>query len=161
MPKKPARKPSLTTEMQDQIRTEFSLGAGVIELANKYNRSKSIISRIIKGIGRENEKLANSLAELNQEIGTRKEHEQHLILQRSEQIQQIKDGTLKGTLYNLKRTLNKLNNLKDDEINFNDLGQVQGVMTKANALVEPKALIENNTTNNTQNNSLTVVFVEP
>ncbi len=150
MAKKPARKPSLTSAMQDQIRTEFSLGAGVIELAKKYDRSKSIISRIIKGIGRENEKLANSLAELNQEIGTRKEHEQHLIIQRSEQIQKIKEGTLKGTNYIIKRTLNKLNNLKDDEITFNDLGQSQGVMTKAHALIEPK--VANQVNVNTQVN---------
>ena len=158
MAKKPARKPSLTPAMQDQIRTEFGLGAGVIELSNKYSRSKSIISRIIKGIGRENEKLANNLAEINQEIGTRKEHEQHLIIQRSEQIQKIKEGTLKGTEYIINRTLRKLKGLEDEQVSFNELYQTQGVMGKAHAIVEPKALIEANTT---LVNSLTVVFVEP
>jgi len=157
--KKPARKPTLSLAVKDQIRTEFSLGAGVIELAKKYDRSKSIVSRIIKGIGRENEVLANNLAEINQEIGTRKEHEQHLILQRAEQIQKIKEGVIKGTSYIIKRTLNKLNNSNDDKISFNDLLQSQGVMTKAHAIVEPKALIEANTTNNTQFN-LVVEFVE-
>lgn len=147
MAKKPARKPALTSTLRDQIRTERSLGAGVIELAKKYDRSKSIISRIIKGIGHENERLANSLAELNQEIGTRKEHEQHLILQRSEQIQKIKDGITKGTNYIISRTLNKLNNLNDDEINFNDLSQSQGVMSKANAIVEPKVANQVNVNN--------------
>lgn len=136
MPKKPARKPSLTPAMQQQIRIEYSLGAGVIKLSDKYDRSKSIISRIVKGIGRENEKLANSLAKINQEIGTRKEHEQHLIIQRSQQIQEIKDGTIKGTKYIIDRALNKLDNLKDDKINFNDLLQTQTVMTKAYALVD-------------------------
>lgn len=156
MAKKPARyKPSLNPVMQDQIRTEYSLGAGVIELAKKYDRSKSIISRIIKGIGRENEKLANSLAELNQEIGTRKEHEQHLIIQRSEQIQKIKDGTLKGTQYIVNRTLEKLQSLTDEQVNFNELHQTQNIMVKAHTIAEPKALIENNTVN------LIVEFIEP
>lgn len=150
MAKKPARKPSLSLAIQDQIRTEYSLGAGVIELSKKYDRSKSIISRIVKGIGHENEKLAKSLAGINQEIGTRKEHEQHLILKRSEQIQKIQQGTIKGTNYVIQRTLKKLNNLNDDEITFNDLGQVQGVMTKANALVEPKVVNQVNV--NTQIN---------
>ncbi len=161
MSKKPARKPSLTPAMQDQVRTEYGLGAGVNELARKYNRSKSIISRIVNGISRDDEKLANSLAEINQEIGTRKEHEQHLILQRSEQIKKIKDGTIKGTDYIIKRTLNKLNNLKDDEINFNDLSQSQGVMTKAHTLVEPKVANANQVNVNTQVNSIVVQFVDP
>ncbi len=159
MPKKPARKPTLTPIMQDQIRTEYRLGAGVNALARKYDRSKSIISRLVNGISRDDEKLANSLAEINLEIGTRKEHEQHLILQRSEQIQKIKDGTIKGTDYIIKRTLKKLKGLNDDKVNFNELLQTQTVMTKANALVEPKTLIGNNN-NNTQVN-LVVQFVDP
>lgn len=150
MAKKPARKPALTPILQDQIRTEYSLGAGVTELAKKYNRSKSIVSRIIKGIGRENEKLANSLAEINQEIGTRKEHEQHLIIQRSEQIQKIRDGTLEGTEYIVKRTLGKLQDLKDEQVSFNELYQTQGVMGKAHALIEPK--VANQVNVNTQVN---------
>jgi hypothetical protein len=159
MAKKPARKPSLTPAMQHQVRTEYGLGAGVIELAKKYDRSKSIISRLVNGISRDDEKLANNLAKINQEIGTRKEHEQHLILQRSEQIQKIKDGTIKGTDYIIKRTLEKLEGLSDDKVNFTELLQTQTVMTKAHAIAEPKALIENKITNNTQFN-IVVEFVE-
>lgn len=141
--KKPARKPALSPEIQSQIRTEYSLGTGVVELSRKYDRSKSIISRICKGIGHENEKLANSLADINQEIGTRKEHEQHLIIQRSKQIQKIKDGVIKGTSYIMGRALNKLQDTKDDEVTFQDLNQVQGVMNKASAIVEPKTPLVN------------------
>lgn len=159
MPKKPARKPSLTPVMQEQIKAEYGLGATVAELSRKYDRGSSIISRLVNNVSRDGEKLANKLAEVRADIGTLPENEQNLIMKRSEQIQKIKEGTLKGTNYIIQRTLNKLNNLKDNQINFNDLSQSQGVMTKANALIEPKpALIENNTTNNTQVN-LTVEFV--
>lgn len=160
MAKKPARKPSLTPEMQDQIRTEYGVGATVAELSKKYDRGTSIISRLINGVSRNGERLAHRLADVQRDIkGTHTRHEQSLILQRSEQIQQIREITLKGTTYIANRTLNKLNNLQDDEINFNDLSQSQGVMTKANALIESKTLIENNTTNNTQ--VIVVEFVEP
>lgn len=161
MPKKPARKPSLTPAMQDQIKMEYGVGSTVAELAKKYDRGTSIISRITNSVSRDGEKLAHRLADVQRDIkGTHTGHEQSLIIQRSEQIQQIRDITLKGTGYIAKRTLNKLNGLEDDQTNFNDLLQAQGVMTKANALIEPKALVENNTTNNTQFN-LTVKFVEP
>lgn len=146
--------------MQDQIRTEYGLGATVAELSRKYNRGTSTISRFTNGVSRDGEKLAHRLADVQRDIqGTYTEHEQHLILQRSEQIRAIKEGTLKGTNYIAQRTLEKLNGLQDDEINFNDLSQAQGVMTKAHAIAEPKALIENKNTINTQVN-LVVEFVD-
>jgi len=161
MAKKLARKPNLSLEAKNQIRVEYGLGATVAELSRKYDRGTSIISRLTNGVSRDGEKLAHRLADVQRDIkGTYTEHEQSLIVQRSEQIQQIRDLTLKGTDYIAKRTLSKLHGLKDSKTKFNDLLQAQGVMTKANALVEPKkALIENNTTNNTQN--LVVEFVDP
>ncbi len=142
MAKKAKRKPNLTPIIQDQIRTEYGLGATVAELSRKYDRATSIISRLINGVSREGEKLAYRLADVKRDIkGTHTGHEQSLIIQRSEQIQQIRDITLKGTGYIAKRALNKLSNLNDDKINFNDLSQAQGVMTKANTLIEPKVAI--------------------
>lgn len=151
MAKKPARKPTLSPTMKDQIRTEYGLGATVAELSKKYDRGTSIISRLINGVSRDGEKLAHRLADVQRDIkGTHTGHEQSLILQRSEQIQKIRDITLKGTGYIAKRTLNKLNKLNDDETNFNDFLQAQGVMTKANALIEPK--VANQVNVNTQVN---------
>ena len=160
MAKKPARKPSLTPAMQDQIRAEYGLGATVAELSRKYERGSSIISRLTNSVSRDGEQLANKLAEVRADIGTRPDNEQSLIIQRSEQIQKIKEVVLKGTNYIAGRALNKLNKLKDDKTSFNDLLQTQTIMSKAHAIVEPKALIENNTMNNTQVN-LVVEFVEP
>lgn len=161
MAKKPARKPSLTPVMQEQIKAEYGLGATVAELSRKYGRGSSIISRYVNNVSRDGEKLANKLADVRADIGTRPDNEQRLILQRAEQIQKIKEVVFKGTDYIARRTLNKLSDLKDNKINFNDLSQAQSVMSKAHLIVEPKALIENNTTNNTQNNNLVVEFVEP
>jgi hypothetical protein len=158
MAKKPARKPALTPTMQDQIRTEYGLGATVAELSIKYDRGNSIISRFINGVSRDGEKLAHRLVDVQRELkGTHTEHEQSLILQRAKQIQEIQSLSLKGTNYITQRTLKKLQSETDDEINYNDLAQAQGVMTKANAIVEPKTTIENQT--NTQVN-LTVQFVK-
>lgn len=158
MTKKPARKPALSLEQKDKIRAEYRLGATVAELSRTYNRSTSIVSRITttNGVSQEGEKLANRLADVKGEIGTHSGHEQYLILERSKQIIEIKDLTIEGTEYIARRTLKKLQNSKDDKINFNDLSQAQGVMTKANALVEPKIAIENNTQIN-----LVVQIVDP
>jgi hypothetical protein len=162
MAKKTARKPTLSVVQKDQIRAEYRLGATVAELSRTYNRATSIISRITttNGVSPEGEKLANRLADVRGEIGTHSGHEQYLILERSKQIIEIKDLTIKGTEYIAKRTLKKLQDAKDDTINFNDLSQAQGIMVKAHSIVETKALIENNTTNNTQFN-LVVQFVDP
>lgn len=151
MTKKSARKPSLTLAMQNQIKSEYGLGATVAELARKYDRGTSIISRLTNGISRDGERLAHRLADVQRDIkGTHTGHEQSLIIQRSEQIEKIRNITIKGTGYIAKRTLKKLDNLDDDETTFNDLSQAQGVMTKANALVEPK--VANQVNVNTQVN---------
>jgi len=136
MAKKPARKPSLTPMVQDQIRIEYGRGDTVAELSRKYDRGTSIISRIINGVSRDGEKLANRLAEVRADLGTRPDNEQTLIIQRSEQIQKIKERAIKGTNYIMGRTLNKLQGLDDEKINFNDLSQAQGVMNKASALID-------------------------
>jgi transposase-like protein len=158
--KKKQQRRTLSKEFKEQIRSEYSLGSTQIALSKRYNCNRSIISRIVNGMSRDGEKLASNLATVNQELATYKQHEQHAIIQRSEQIAKIKEATLKGTNYIIGRTLIKMQGLKDDEINFNDFAQAQGVMTKADAMVSPKTAIET-TTNNTQVNNITVQFVEP
>lgn len=153
MAKKPARKPSLTPTMKDQIRNEYGLGATVAELSRKYDRGTSIISRLINGVSRDGEKLANRLAEVRADIGTRPDNEQHLIFQRSDEIHKIKEGAIKGTLYIQNRTLNKLSNLEDKKLDFNDLLRAQLLMNKANDIVKDKETVKDN------ENNLTVEFL--
>ena len=137
--KKQKYQPRLTNVIRDQIRFEYSCGATLTELVSKFERGKSIVSRIINGVTRDGEQLANKLADVNREIGTHSAHEQVLIRKRSRHIEQIKDFTLKGTEYITGRTLKKLDSMSDDEITFNDLNQSQNVMHKAHAMVNPKA----------------------
>jgi hypothetical protein len=152
MAKKPARKPTLSSEQKDKIRAEYRLGDTVAELSRAYNRGTSIISRIVNtnGVSREGEMLASRLADVRGDIGIQSGREQYLILERAKQLKEIKDLTIKGTQYIAERTLKKLKGSSDVKINFNDLLQSQGIMTKANALVEPK--IANQVNVNTQVN---------
>lgn len=157
--KKKQTRRTLSKEFKEQIRHEFSMGATQSDLVRRYDRHKSIISRIVNGMSRRGELLASNIATVNQELATYKQHEQEAILQRSQEIEKIKETTLRGSKYIIRRTLSKLIKLKNYEINFNDLAQAQGVMSKANAMVSPKSTIENNI-NNAQTN-LTVQFIEP
>lgn len=145
------RKPSLSLIIQDKIRTEYGEGATCAELARKYHRGTSIISRYINGVSREGENLAHRIADVRRDIDTHTGHEQTLIIKRSKEIEKVKSLVLKGTDYIARRTLKKLNGLVDNKTTFGDLNNAQTVMTKANAIVEPKA---NNQVNvNTQINN--------
>jgi len=145
------RKPALSLIIQDKIRTEYGEGAKCSELARKYKRGTSIIHRYINDVSRDGEQLAHKIAEVQREIKGHTGHEQTLILKRSDEIEKVKSLVLNGTKYIAGRTLNKLRHTQDDKINFNDLSQAQGVMTKASALVEPK--IANQVNVNTQVNN--------